>query len=584
MKPAKRWTQAWRDALAVPPLMELLLGRAPRRTRLPVDFLPGEVGMLRRRRPAVLMLGDEVTRQRCLRALLQTELAAAPMTWLGADEAQVRALGPQISVAAQSGRLHALDWTPGAAAAMRERGADWLLHELARCGLRRRELLVVDLLPPWLAGLGAQDDPAAALQEAIAALQAWSQRHAGAPVLALTPTHHGEHALLPWFERSSLPCVARLQRHADQVNLEVLRWQSGATGTVQDLGFGLVERSEGGWQADGSGLALQTHELIKASDANRIITLPAALASGETAPADWQLCAGPAELLSACRYAVAATVLLPSVGAAELPQLVDTVRQLRRAHPHALKIVVREISGSMRYNQELALRRAGANTIVYRSVDLAGVQAALEELRHEVFSRRVAEADETELLNEVEPDPVRGYLPLAAFCDAAQGMIDRTAPMGLAHCVVQLPLLPEVSHLDALAACHIGRDGDLLTADEQAVWLFLFACRAPDVEPTLQRLFALPPAALFNQMRVRPQPDSMRRALERLRQHSVDAVTDYSEALKAVQPAQLQVSDSGFVALQPEGQDTLPAPLDEAPELLPAPKRPLERIELRLRP
>jgi len=586
MKARGRWSQAWREVLGLPPLAELLLGRPARRTRLPVEFLPGEVGVLRRRRPAVLLLGDAATRQRCLRDLLQAELAAAPVTWMGAERAQVGALGPLVLAAAQSGRLHAMAWEPGAARALRERGAGWLLHELASCGLRRRELLVVDLLGPWLESLSEKDDPSLAVQEAIAALQEWSQQHVGAPVLALAPTHHGDHALLPLFERSSLSCVAQLQRHADQVHLEVLRWQSGSTGTVQDLGFGLVERQEGGWQADGSGLALQTHDLVKASDVGHVITLPEVLAAGEVAPAQWQFCASRAELLAACRYAVAATVLLPCAGARELPQLVDTVRQLRRSHPHALKIVVREIGSSMRYNQELALRRAGANTVLYNSAGLAGVQAALEELRHQVFSRRVAEADEAELLNEVAPDPVRGYLPLAAFCDAAQRMIDRTAPTGMAHCVVQLPLLPEVSHLDALAACHIGRDGDLLTADERAVWLFLFACRAPDVEATLQRLFALPPSALFNQMRVRPQPDSMRRALDRLRQHAVDAVTDYSQALKAVQPAQLQVSDSGFVALQPEGLDTLPAPLDEAPmpQSAPAPKPTLERIHLRLRP
>jgi len=162
-------------------------------------------------------------------------------------------------------------------------------------------------------------------------------------------------------------------------------------------------------------------------------------------------------------------------------------------------------------------------------------------------------------------------------------MLERTEAMGMAHCIVQLPLLPAVAHLDALAACHIGRDGDLLTADEQAVWLFLFACRAPDVEGVLKRLFVMPPAALFNQMRVRPESDPMRRALDRLRRHAVDAVTDYSDALLALQPPRLIVSDSGFVALQPEGLDTLPATLDEAPSPHPPPRAP-ERIELKLRP
>lgn len=585
MKPLSRWRETWRNLLALPAVWQLLLGRSQRRARLPIHFLPGDIGVLRRRRPAVLLLGDAQTREICLRVLLETELAVASVTWLGPDEAEVRALGPVVAEAARQGRLQALAWLPGASAALQERGEAHLLQELSVSGLRRRELLIVDLLAPWLVDAPLVADLAPAVQAATAALQRWAELHPGAPVLAVAPTHHGMQPLLPLFERSSVPGVAQLKRHDRQVHLEVLRWPDGVSGTVQDLGFGLVERSEGGWQADGSGIALDIHALIKASDLGLVFTLPGAVADAEegAVPADWQVCDGAANLIAACRYAVAASVLLPWRGGDDVATLAEVVRSLRRSHPHALKIVVREIGSSMRYNQELALLRAGANAVVYRSSTFAGVLQALDEMRHQSFSRRVAEQAGTQLLHDVEPDPVRGYLPLAAFCDAAERMLERTQHVGMSHCIVQLPLLPEVAHLDALAACHLGRDGDLVTADEQAVWLFLFACRAPDVEATLKRLFVLPPSALFNQMRVRPEPDSMRRALERLRRHSVDAVTDYSEALHAVQPARLEVSDSGFMMLQPEGQETLPMPLAEleAPaELSRAP----ERIQLKLRP
>ncbi|MBA4175016.1 MAG: hypothetical protein C0505_00415 [Leptothrix sp. (in: Bacteria)] len=583
MRPSSRWREALDSVLALPSLWRLLLGRRPRPARLPIEFLPGDVGLLRRRRPGVLLLGDAAMRRRCLRALLEAELAHGTVTWLGGDEAELRALGPVVQREAQRGRLHALAWKPGAAEVLRERGEAWLLRELSACGLGRRELLVVDLMPPWLAGLPEHADPAPAVARAVAVLQGWGRLHAGAPVLALAPMLHGTQALLPLFERSTLPSLARLQTHGEQVHLEVLRWPEGAAGTVHDLGFGLVERSDGGWQADGGGVALDTHELVKASDARLVVTLPEALDGAAATPPGWQVCMGLTELVGASRYAVAATALLPYRSAEQLPALVDAVRSLRQAHPHALKIVVREVGSSMRYNQELALLRAGANTVLYRDTPFDGVQQALEELRHQIFSRRAPAGPAAEMLNDVAPDAVRGYLPLARFCDAAERMLERTEPLGMENCIVQLPLLAEVAHLDALAACKIGRDGDLVTADEQALWLFLFACRAPDVEATLKRMFTVPLAALFNQMRVRPEPDSVRRALDRLRRHAVDAVTDYSEALKAVQPARLEVSDSGFVALQPEGQETMPAALDELPAPPASPRAP-ERIQLRLRP
>lgn len=581
MTSASRWGEAWRTLASLPPLWGVLLGRAPRRARLPIEFLPGDVGALRVRKPAVLLLGDADIRRRCLRALLETELALQPVTWLGTDEAELRAMGPVVETAARRGRLRGLAWTEGAAKTLRERGPGHLLHELAACGLHRRELLIVDLLTPWLEGGAATGDVASSVRQAVAALERWAQIRGAAPLLGLAPVRQGEQALLPLFERSALPCVAQLQQHGEQVHFEVVRWPQGLDGTVQDLGFGLVERADGGWQADGSGLALGVHALATASDAERVVTLAAALGGADGAPAAWQVCASTAELVLACRYLVAATVLLPYRAADELSALVETVRSLRTAHPHALKIVVREVGMPLRYNQELALLRVGANGVIHRAADFARVQQTLVELRHTSFGRRAAEESAPELLRTTAADPVRGYLPLSGFCDAAERMIDRTAPTGMEHCIVQLPLLPQVAHLDALAACQIARDGDLVTADERALWLFLFACRAPDVEGALKRLFTLPPSVLFNQMRVRPEPDTMRRAIERLRRHGVDAVTDYSDALLALQPARLALTDSGFVALQPEGQDTLPAPLDEAPAR-PQP-RPPERIQLKLR-
>ena len=575
----------WRDAVdALGGLLAAagVFGRPPRRVRLPIAFLPGDVGVLRRRQPGLLLTRDPATRLRCLRALLESELEHAPVTWLGADEDEVLALGPVVERAALRGRMRALASTEGAAAAQRERGDDYLIHELGACVLRRGEMLVIDLLVPWLAAPADGADPTAAVEQAGAALLRWAQMHARGPVLALAPAQHGGHALLPLFERSTLPNLAQLQRHGEQTHLEVTRWSGGRGGTVQALGFGLVERDDGGWQADGSGLALDTHALVTAGDADVVLTLADALAGSAGVPPGWKVFDTLGQLVAACRYLVAATVVLPYRGGTELPLLVDTVRQLRSAHPHALKIVVREAGGQLRYNQELALLRFGTNTVVYRDVGFSHLLQTLDALRNQTFSRRIPDGDASELLQSVAPDPVRGYLPLPSFCEAAQRMLDRTAPLGMEHCIVQLPLLPQVAHLDALAACKIGRDGDLVTADAQAVWLFLFACRAPDVEATLKRLFMHRLSELFSQVRVRPDADAMGRALERLRRHGVDAVTDYGDALLALQPARLEVGERGFVALQPSGADTMPSPLDElAPA--PPPTREPERHTLRLR-
>jgi cellulose biosynthesis protein BcsE len=503
---------------------------------LPIAFLPEGLAELPPRHTGVLLFGDETTRLRALRSVLEHALSEGPVTWLGADERDLPALGPIIAAAGRRGRLKALAWTADAAEQMAQRGEAHLLDELADLGSRRRDPLIVSAFDPWLAGLAPDANIELALQRASTALQAWARSRRGA-VLAIGPTHHGEQALLPLLLHGSLPGLAQLQAHGEQMHLEIARWH-GASGPQSDLAFGLVDRPDGSWQADGTGLALDAHQLLDAADADAVLTTADLVHGATGVPAHWQVHETIDALLAHSRFAVAATVLLPYNGPADIAPLADAVRRLRQAHPHALKIVVRERAAKLRYNHELALLRLGANAVVYREIGFSRLVQTTVELRGQLYGRSAGGADVPGTLDAVAPDAVQGYLPAAGFCAAVERMLERTRPVGLSHCLVQLPLLPQVAHLDALLACRISRDGDLVTADDEGLSLFLFACREPDVGPTLERLFGVAASELFSLIRVAPEAESISDALAALRRGAADAVADYGAILQASRPRQ----------------------------------------------
>jgi hypothetical protein len=156
----------------------------------------------------------------------------------------------------------------------------------------------------------------------------------------------------------------------------------------------------------------------------------------------------------------------------------------------------------------------------------------VESLPERLASTAPAHAAD-QLLDSVTPDAPHGYLPLGEFCATVGRLLDRTSAVSLAHCLVQLPLLPDVPHLDALSACQLSRAGDLLTTEGGSVWLFLFGCREPDVMPTLGRVFSLPPSVLFEHVSVDADPQSMAQALDSLAEAALHSPADFTAVLSA---------------------------------------------------
>jgi len=504
-----------------------------------------------------------------LRRSLSRGFPRSTALWLGAHRQEPLAVGPSLRSAVKAGRLIPLQWSPDAASQIEARGAERVFKELGICGLRRREGLVIEACAPWLTVARNADE---LVQRAAAVVAVCARLHRG-PILCVAPSHYHGVALAELFARlelSELPAQGferiALLRAQDVLHpvIEVLLWPALQGPAVELRAFGLVPRQSGGrfkvgWQADGSALALDAQVLLQANDAHRVYTLAEVANSRFGPPPGWEVLPDREAIEAACRHAVAATVILPYGGVGDYAPLAHLVSRLRREHPRALKIIVRELGDRLRHGQESVLLRLGANQVVYREVSLSRLEQAVQELRERLYGRPPV-ADPQALIDAIAPEPARGYRPPQAFCAIARRMLARGLDAKLGHSLLSLRLRSSIAHLDALAAFSFERDGDLVTAGENALHVFLYGCQQADAQGTLARLLSLPVGDLAAEVTLVTASIDINMALEAIAaQAHVSPPTDWTVLLRERQ-RHLREAQAATVA----------APVTELPAAVPA--------------
>jgi len=502
---------------------------------LPIADLPSGVGMLPTSELSLVLAKEEGTRASLLRSLFTSALPRRRVTWVCASGKAPQGLTSEVHAAASRRQLLAFAWAHEAASHVRQLGATQLLRELALAGMRPHDLLVLDALDPWLAQLPGDSALEALVEEAVGNLQRLAKAHRG-PVLAFAPTQIRGQSLLPLLAHTSLAHIAALDLTSIQPHLDFVRWRAAHSlrSSKEGAGFSLQLGADGAWHCR-ERRATDMQHLLTSNDAQMTHVQRGVLLDASATPANWRVHASLESLMEAARDAVAATVVLAHESPEDVVALADAVYRLRREHPRLLKILVRETGATLRKNGELALLRVGANAVVGREQGFGHLVQIIDEIREQPYGRS-SEVQPAQALQALAPDPVQGYLPLAAFCSAVERMLERTAGTALEHSLVHIPLLAHVAHLDALLACHSRRDGDVVTADAQGLVLFLFGCAPENAMAALDAVFSIPCSELARMVQIEADATSQRQVLARLRRAADQAPLDFSTILRGISP------------------------------------------------
>lgn len=515
----------WRSLLA--PLRALGLARAAPAPAcgMGLDGLPQGLGQLPVGTPVALAWQDRPADRLWANALLQDLLHQGPVLLLCEDEARADALlaHPPLQQAHSQGRL--LVWCMAAALSRSTQTVNMagVFDELGQAGLTPAHALVTMASVP--AQLGSS---VAAWLQWGRQVGNWSRRRTRPVLFVFDAWDSAERVLGPLRSLGAVfEHVAVLGTEPQGATLFVERW-NGSDGPQMALRLGLRPDHTGQRLAyDGSLVRGPAQRLVEAPDQQRTLATRAAVAGQRGVPPHWTVVPELADVQPATQGAIAATVLLHAGSTQEHEDLMQEVFQLRVARGRALKIVVLETADKLRSNLEQALLALGANRVVYREVGFARLLRQLDELQGETFVREPA-TDYALVRAGFMPEALRGYLPPLAFCDSVQAMLLRSGEKGLHHSFVRLTMQPHVAHGDAIQACLALRDGDVLSADHNALYVFMFACAQTDIEPALARLFALAPTELFAEQTVYGSTDSVHTVLRALREAARKGLPDYS--------------------------------------------------------
>jgi len=233
-----------------------------------------------------------------------------------------------------------------------------------------------------------------------------------------------------------------------------------------------------------------------ASDDARVLAQRNVLLAGEGPGTGWEMVEDLELMARAAAGATGATVLLGFAPGVSFDALARCVLALRAASGRRLKIVVRELNARMRQSQEALVLRLGANLVVPAGVTWGRFLGLLGSVQGQVFPHVVPDSFE-DAVGAALPDERSGYLAPAGFVAAVDDTMRRSQTLRIENALVRLELVSGLEPLDALRYCAPRRAGDLCTADGQAVYVFLYACREVDVRMTLERLFTLPVSELF---------------------------------------------------------------------------------------
>ncbi|MDD3762737.1 MAG: cellulose biosynthesis protein BcsE [Nevskiales bacterium] len=237
-------------------------------------------------------------------------------------------------------------------------------------------------------------------------------------------------------------------------------------------------------------------QLNAANDRDRVYATRAAVRGESGIPATWSIVENEEVLLSRTDSITAATCLLGVESTEHFPALARAVFELRRRIGSGVKIVVREGGRRLRTAQSLLLLKVGANAVIDAETPMTRVLTGFEALRDQLFLRPLPDQIEP-LLDSVQPPEEKGYHPPEQFRAACLRALKKAQQNSVECALARLFLLPDVRLEDALAHCHMRRSGDLFSADNRSIYVFLYGCWEQDVNVTLQRIFRLPIPELF---------------------------------------------------------------------------------------
>lgn len=322
--------------------------------------------------------------------------------------------------------------------------------------------------------------------------QRWA-KYSHCTLLIINPGNNTDAQLsLLLAEYRSLSGLASLRYQGDSHLFDIAFW-------ANEKGVSARQQLQVNHQGKTWQLAEQEEAVVQPrSDEKDVLSTKSALEGAPPLSEYWSVFDTNDAVFNAARTAQAATIIFTVEQTSQIEQLAHAIHTLRRQRGSALKIVVREITASLRATDERLLLGCGANLIVPWNAPLSRCLTLIESVQKQQFQRHVPD-EIGMLLSMTQPLKLRGYQKWDIFCEAVHNIMNNPLlPADNKGVMVALRPVPGLRVEQALTLCRPNRLGDIMTIGDNRLVMFLTFCRINDLDTALNHIFPLPTGDIFS--------------------------------------------------------------------------------------
>ncbi|MEM5545108.1 cellulose biosynthesis protein BcsE [Pseudoalteromonas fuliginea] len=253
---------------------------------------------------------------------------------------------------------------------------------------------------------------------------------------------------------------------------------------------------------------------------------------GTKLPANYHVVKSNSDLFEKGPQLEAATLVFSVTRYTDLSELGKQCFELRKNCGRWLKLVIQNVDGIIRHQDECLFLTLGVNLILYSFSEPSRLLSQIQSIQGFQFSRPLPPSVE-HVLRYTENTFSKGYLPFIDFTRQVEVHSDSAVNLGVSGVLVVLELLPRIDPIHPLHLFHIKREGDVFSVAENKVYLYLHACRENDVMNAIKHLFKLETSDFFAQQSIISDHFYIQQECKQLRRYYRDKdVSDFTNQLK----------------------------------------------------
>lgn len=227
-----------------------------------------------------------------------------------------------------------------------------------------------------------------------------------------------------------------------------------------------------------------------------------------------------------------ATLVFAVTRYTDLKALAKDCFSLRKNCGRRLKLVIQNVDGIIRHQDECLFLTLGVNLILYSYSEPSRLLSQIQSIQGFQFSRPLPKSID-DVLQYSENTLAKGYLPIIKFAQQVTKHSDSAANLGVSGVFVMLELLPRIDAIHPLHLFHVKREGDIFSYADGTVYLYLHACREHDVESAIKHLFKLQVSDFFMSKNVVADHFYIQQECRRIQRNFANIdVTDFTQQLK----------------------------------------------------